>query len=83
MTFKEIVKTRSKARGMTQGELARRIGVKGSSLSEALGRGRPTYDLLEKLAAALDCQPGDLLPHSDTLPDAMEINGTRYRKEEE
>ena len=50
------------ARGLTVRELARRLKLYPSNLSLTdAGTRRPSLQLLARLAAALDCSPGELL----------------------
>ena len=50
------------ARGLTVRELARRLQLYPSNLSLAdAAKRRPSLRLLARLAAALDCNPGELL----------------------
>ena len=50
-------------RGMTQAELARRVGVRQATISrlETEESRRIELDVLDRLAQALQCEPGDLL----------------------
>jgi len=51
-----------KHRGLSQERLAERIGTTKSRISELeTGRERYNQDVLEMLADALECEPGDLL----------------------
>ena len=54
-------------RGITQADLARRLGVRPSSLSQAIGRNRLSADLLERIATALKVPIGDLFDHEPTI----------------
>lgn len=58
------------ATGLGQTELARRAGVKQQGLISRIENGRTnlTGDLLEALAAALDCKPSYLTEPIDTVP---------------
>ena len=50
------------ARGLTVRELARRLKLYPSNLSLTdAGKRRPSLRMLARLAAALDCSPGELL----------------------
>lgn len=51
------------ARGWTQGRLARACGVRRETISRLeAGRRRPTADVVFRLQAALDLEPGELVP---------------------
>lgn len=59
-------------RGLTQDQLADRIGVATSTISQ-LEKGRQGYSqaTLEALAEALQCEPADLLMRNPLKEDAM------------
>lgn len=61
-----------KARGLTQEQLASRLNVAVSSISQ-LETGKQGYSqpTLEALADALGCQPADLLMRNPTTKDAI------------
>lgn len=49
-------------RGLTQVQLAERTGLDQATISRIeRGRGGIDYDVLDRLCAALECGPGDLL----------------------
>ena len=50
-------------RGLTQAQLAERVGVRQATISDLeTGRsGRIELDLLDRLAQALRCKPGELI----------------------
>jgi putative transcriptional regulator len=51
-----------KARGLTQVQLAQRTGLDQATISRIeRGRGGIDYDVLDRLCAALDCEPGEIL----------------------
>lgn len=57
------LKQQREAIGMTQVQLAEQIGVRQATISD-LERGKSSrldLDLLDRLCAALDAEPGDLL----------------------
>ena len=64
MTHKDLILTQCRKRGMKLKDLAKRLGVPQSTLSETMRRGKPDYATLERLSNALGCLPGDLLPHT-------------------
>lgn len=56
------IKLLRKQKNLTQVELAKKSGVDRGYLSKIEnGEGNPTYDTLQKIAAALDCKVGDLI----------------------
>lgn len=59
-----IIKDRRVAKGMTQGELARLIGVSAPAIAQwERGDTNPTADKLPAIAAALGCTIDDLFKH--------------------
>lgn len=52
-------------RGVTARELSKRVGITEANLSHlTTGKSRAIrVDLLDKICAELDCQPGDILQH--------------------
>ncbi len=54
-------------RGMTQKELAERVGITPANLNIfATGKARAVrFSTLEAICRKLDCQPGDLLSNQD------------------
>ena len=54
-------------RGMTQKELAERVGITPANLNIfATGKARAVrFSTLEAICRELDCQPGDLLSNDD------------------
>ena len=67
MTTAERIKLRRESLGMTQSELAERMGLKGkSSISKIESSGnKVTLKTVEKAAAALNCRPGYLMGWTD------------------
>lgn len=69
---RHFIKEWRKFRGLTQEQLAERIGVAVSSISQLetmkQGYSQPT---LEAIADALDCEPADLLMRNPTQPEAI------------
>ena len=64
MTHKDLILQQCEKRGMKLKDLADKMGILPSTLSETMRRGKPSYDLLERMSQALGCLPGDLLPHT-------------------
>lgn len=60
------------------------VAVTGASLSR-IERGIQPYsqDILEAIAAALDCSPADLLENDPRIPDAEIIDFMRHLEEDE
>ena len=52
---------------MTQEDLARRLGIRPSSLSQAIGRNRLSAEYLERIADALKVSVGELFEHEPTI----------------
>ena len=61
------IKELCKERGMTQADLARRLGIRPSSLSQAISRNRLSAEYLERIADALNVSVGELYEHDTTL----------------
>jgi len=70
--FASVLKRRRARLGITQAELAERVGVRLATIGRIeIGNRRPSIDLLERLAGALDCRVRDLLvegPPKRTAP---------------
>ncbi len=80
MVFKERLKNRRRALGLSQTELARRVGVTDRTIQNyELGSRKPQQmEIVERLAAALDCSIEYLLGREGThVVDAYERGGTR------
>lgn len=59
-------------RGLTQERLAERLGTSKGHISDLeVGRRRYNQDQLEALAAALDCEPADLLIRNPANSEAV------------
>lgn len=55
--------------GFTQDALAAKIGVRWNTVARLeTGHRRPSLDMLERLATALNCRVGDLLPEEEPPP---------------
>lgn len=64
----ENLRQARKARGVTQDDMAKRLGIKQSAYSEIeRGVGAPTLTTIEKLASALSVSPVELL----TVPEKL------------
>ena len=61
------IKELCKERGITQEDLARRLGIRPSSLSQAISRNRLSAEYLERIANALNVDVGELYEHDTTL----------------
>ena len=61
------IKELCKERGITQEDLARRLGIRPSSLSQAIGRNRLSAEYLERIADALKVSVGELFEHEPTI----------------
>lgn len=69
---RHFVKQWRKHKGLTQEQLAERIGVTPGSISQLeLGRINYTQQMLEKLAEEFGCRPGDILNVDPTVDKAM------------
>ena len=72
------VKELLKVREMQQKELAEKMGVAASFLSNAL-TGNPTIETLQKMASALDVPVSVLLRERDYITGFVEVSGKGYR----
>ena len=61
------IKELCKERGITQADLARRLGIRPSSLSQAISRNRLSAEYLERIASVLHVSIGELFEHDTTL----------------
>ena len=61
------IKELCKERGITQADLARRLGVRPSSLSQSISRNRLSADSLKRIADALGVDIGELFEHEPTI----------------
>ena len=68
--FCETIQVMLRDRRMSQSDLSRSLGVSRAYVSQILsGRNVPSLDLLDRLAAALDCEPHELLqPMQEKIP---------------
>ena len=87
MTHKDLILQQCEKRGMKLKDLADKMGILPSTLSETMRRGKPSYDLLERMSQALGCLPGDLLPHTAdnevTCPNCGHTFGVETKPKEE
>ena len=66
--FAKRIRRRIVALNIDQRELARRAGIRESTLSMYIKFHRkPTYDIVIRLAQALECKPGDLIDIDEPL----------------
>lgn len=72
------VKDICKAKGISITELAGQMGIKQESLSRAIN-GNPTIETLEKIAAALEVEVGDLFAKKSGFTAFIDYRGTLYR----
>ena len=60
--MKDIIKTRRLSLGMSQEDLAKRLGVKRTTVSQwEAGRNTPRTKMLQNIAEALKCSVRELL----------------------
>lgn len=74
LRVKEICKTK----GITQKELAEKIGVAEMSLSRSIN-GNPTLSTLESIASALGVEVSELFVEKADFVALISINGTLHR----
>ena len=55
-----------KQKGMTQIQMARRMHIGPVALSRMITRGKPSFENLERMASALDCEVADLFVRQST-----------------
>lgn len=77
-TLARNVKELLKVRKMQQKDLAEKMGVAASFLSNALS-GNPTIETLQRMASALDVPVSVLLRERDYITGFVEVNGKGYR----
>lgn len=66
--FAKQIKRRMRAIGIDQREIARRAGITEVSMSRYInGTRKPTYDIVIKIAQALECSVGYLLDIDELL----------------
>jgi transcriptional regulator with XRE-family HTH domain len=64
--------------GFTQDALAAKVGVRWNTVARLeTGHRRPSLDMLERLARALNCRVRDLLPEEDPPPPGTVLFATR------
>ena len=64
--------------GITQKELAERIGLSALGLSKAIN-GNPTKDTLEKIASALNVKITELFEEPTNINGYIELDGTIHK----
>lgn len=67
-----------KQAGITQKELAERIGLSAVGLSKAIN-GNPTKDTLEKIASALNVRIAELFEEPTNINGYIELDGTIHK----
>ena len=67
-----------KQAGITQKELAERIGLSAVGLSKAIN-GNPTKDTLEKIASALNVRITELFEEPTNINGYIELGGTIHK----
>ncbi len=67
-----------KQAGITQKELAERIGLSAVGLSKAI-KGNPTKDTLEKIASALNVRITELFEEPTNINGYIELDGTIHK----
>lgn len=67
-----------KQAGITQKELAERIGLSAVGLSKAIN-GNPTKDTLEKIASALNVRITELFEEPTNINGYIELDGIIYK----
>ena len=67
-----------KQAGITQKELAERIGLSAVGLSKAIN-GNPTKDTLEKIASALNVKITELFEEPTNINGYIELDGTIHK----
>lgn len=82
------IKEAIKAHGLTVEQVAKRMGILPSALSQSIN-GNPTVEKLEKIASAIGCMPSELLaspanvitcPKCGAVLVLKEKNADEYRK---
>lgn len=73
MKFNELLQRAAESRGLTQAEIARRSGLSTGLIARYWkGDHVPSVDRLGRLAAAIGCDPGELVPMPDDDEDQAE-----------
>lgn len=78
MNFRDNIKALCKKRGITQKELANRLGITDISLNQTLRGDYPQLQTLEKIANALDVEVVDLFKSNNDLTALIDYNSTIY-----
>ena len=73
-----LKEARKKNGGLTQKELAERIGLSAVGLSKAIN-GNPTKDTLEKIANALNVRITELFEEPTNINGYIELDGTIHK----
>ena len=78
MDFRTRIKELCQGQGITQKELAERIGLSAVGLSKAIN-GNPTKDTLEKIANALNVRITELFEEPTNINGYIELDGTIHK----
>lgn len=66
--FSKRIRQKIVLNNINQRELAKRAGLSEVSLSRYIQcKRKPTYDIVIRIAKALNCEPGDLINIDDTI----------------
>ena len=73
--MKVYIKEMLAAKGLTQKEIAKQMGVTQSNISATISR--PSFQTLERIAAALDVEPWQLLAPPSVVEDLKQARAQR------
>lgn len=73
--MKVYIKEMLAAKGLTQKEIAKQMGVTQSNISATISR--PSFPTLERIAAALDVEPWQLLAPPSVVEDLKQARAQR------
>ena len=73
--MKVYIKEMLAAKGLTQQEIAKQMGVTQSNISATISR--PSFPTLERIAAALDVEPWQLLAPPSVVEDLKQARAQR------
>ena len=77
MNLRDKVKDLCKLQGITQKELAEKIGIKENTLNISLRKGNPTLATIEKIAGGFNITPSELLQQDNDQPAEKEVTYLR------